>query len=90
MKQLDPSVGSKVLPALMTRPMWWFRWSALPTVLAGLRLFRQILFADARNSGNPARAMHWFRWRLPVWMAACALIYLLRLPRETIFNSARV
>jgi uncharacterized membrane protein len=33
MKQLEPAVRAKMFPALMTRAMWWFRWSALVTVL---------------------------------------------------------
>jgi uncharacterized membrane protein len=90
MKQLDPSVRGKVFLVLMTRAMWWFRWSALATVLAGLRYFWQILIADARNSGHLARAWHWFGWWLLVWIAAYALIYLLQLPSRTIFNSAWV
>lgn len=87
MRQLDSSVRSKVFPVLMTRAMWWFRWSGLVTVLAGLRYFWQILLADARNSGNPARASHWFGGWLLVWIAAYVLIYLLQLPSKTIFNS---
>ena len=33
--------------------MYWFRWSALVTVLVGLRYFTIILKADAINAGKP-------------------------------------
>src|SRR5580704_12955699 len=35
MKELDASTKGKVMPALMTRALWWFRMSAALTVLAG-------------------------------------------------------
>src|SRR5579863_6990322 len=59
MKTLDASVRAKVFPALMSRAMWWFRWSALVTVLAGVRYYWQILSADAHNAGNPGLAWRW-------------------------------
>src|SRR5271155_535257 len=75
MKQLDASVRGKVFPVLMTRAMWWFRWSALVTVLAGLRYYWQILAGDALVAGNPALAWHWMGEWLLVWIMAYALIY---------------
>ena len=35
MKKLDGPTKGKVIPALMPSALWWFRWSALVTVLAG-------------------------------------------------------
>ena len=35
MQELDPATRGKVMPGLMMRALWWFRWSALVTVLAG-------------------------------------------------------
>ena len=52
MKQLDAAVRGKVFPVLMSRAMSWFRWSALITVVVGLRYYFTILSADAHNSGN--------------------------------------
>src|SRR5262245_45184584 len=34
--QLDPPTRMKVVPALMPRALWWFRWSSVVTVLAGI------------------------------------------------------
>ena len=39
MKQLDASVRGKVYLVMMARAMTWFRWSALITVVVGLRYF---------------------------------------------------
>ncbi|HVB85069.1 MAG TPA: hypothetical protein VNK23_00180, partial [Candidatus Dormibacteraeota bacterium] len=39
LQQIEAPVRAKLFPALMSRAMWWFRWSALVTVLAGLRYF---------------------------------------------------
>jgi uncharacterized membrane protein len=36
MKSLDAGTKGKVVPQLMPPALWWFRWSALVTVLAGL------------------------------------------------------
>ena len=39
MRELDASTKGKVMPALMTRAVWWFRMSAVLAVLAGLAYF---------------------------------------------------
>lgn len=82
MKQLDASVRGKVFPVLMTRAMWWFRWSALVAVLVGMRYFFILLAASAQNSGNPSLAVRSFLWWLVVWLVAYALIYPLQLPSK--------
>jgi uncharacterized membrane protein len=88
MKQLDAPVRGKVFPALMERAMWWFRWSAALTVLAGLRYFWLLLAADARNAGDPALALRWFGWWLLVWCVAFVLIYPFQLPHKGTLDSA--
>ncbi len=87
MKQLDASVRGKIYPLLMERAMWWFRWSALITVLVGLRYFAIILSDDARNAGNPSLTVHWFGWWTLVWLAAYALIYPFQIPSSGILNN---
>src|SRR5271165_593017 len=52
MKELDASTKGKVMPALMTRALWWFRMSAVLTVLAGLAYFGNIVGVDAHNGGG--------------------------------------
>lgn len=88
MKQLEAGVRAKVYPVLMSRAMAWFRWSALVTVVLGLRYFFKLLFLDARNSGEPGLAMRWFGWWLLVWLAAYAVIYALQLPAKGWLDSA--
>jgi uncharacterized membrane protein len=87
MKELDPQVRAKVYPILMPRAMWWFRWSALVTVLAGLRYFWQVLAADAANAGEPWLAWQWLGWWALVWAVAYALIYALQLPGDKLFHN---
>ena len=87
MRQLDASVRAKLIPVLMTRAMWWFRWSAVVTVLAGMRYFSIILTADAQNAGDPALAWRWMGLWLLVWIAAFALMYPFQLPSKGVFNS---
>ncbi len=52
MKEMDASSKAKIVPSLMPRALWWFRWSAVITVLAGLAYWGQIVGADARNGGG--------------------------------------
>jgi uncharacterized membrane protein len=90
MKQLEAPIRAKLYPVLMTRAMNWFRWSALITVLVGLRYYFTILSADAHNSGNPSLALPWFGWWLLVWLVAYALIYPFQLPSNGILNNPLV
>jgi Predicted membrane protein len=53
MKALDGPTKGKVIPQLMPRALWWFRWGALITVLVGLMYYAMyILKADANNAGK--------------------------------------
>jgi len=53
MKSLDGPTKGKVIPQLMPRALWWFRWGALITVLVGLTYYAMyILNADANNAGK--------------------------------------
>jgi len=87
MKSLEPAVRAKVFPTLMSRAMWWFRWSALVTVLAGLRYFWLILAADAHNAANPSLALRWFGEWMLVWAVAYALIYPFQLPHQGVLDN---
>lgn len=53
MKALDGPTKGKVIPQLMPRALWWFRWGALITVLVGLMYYAMyILKADAHNANK--------------------------------------
>lgn len=53
MRALDPAIRGKVMPPLMTRALWWFRWSAMITVLAGISYWMITVSHDVHT----ARAM---------------------------------
>lgn len=88
MKKLDAPVRAKLYPVMMERAMWWFRWSALVTVLVGLRYFAVILAEDARNAEDPSLTLKWLGAWFVVWLAAYALIYPLQMPRGGFLGSA--
>jgi uncharacterized membrane protein len=57
-RQLDPSLRAKVMPGLMSRALFWFRWAAVATVLAGIWYWMTIVASDARNAGvSPGTAI---------------------------------
>ena len=52
MEAANPATRAAVIPPLMSRAMWWFRWSAVVTVLAGIAYWMRIGGADARNAST--------------------------------------
>jgi uncharacterized membrane protein len=53
MKVLDGPTKGKVIPQLMPRALWWFRWGAAITVLVGLAYFAMYMVAkDAKVQAN--------------------------------------
>jgi len=75
---------------LMPRAMSWFRWSALVTVLVGLRYFSIHLLSDAKLAGNPSLVGKWFGEWFLVWLVAYVFIYGFQLPAKGILNSVWV
>jgi len=90
MKQCDPKLRIKIYPELMPRAMSWFRWSALVTVLVGLRYFSIHLLSDAKLAGNPSLVGKWFGEWFLVWLVAYVFIYGFQLPAKGILNSVWV
>lgn len=70
MKKLDGPTKKSVIPELMPRALWYFRWGAVVTVLVGLAYYAQyILGSNARNAGaNP------WAW-LGVWLLVVLVLY---------------
>jgi len=55
-KALDPETKKKVNPDMLGRALWYFRWGAVVTVLAGLAYFAMyILKTDVNNANNLGR-----------------------------------
>jgi uncharacterized membrane protein len=89
-KELDPPLRMKLYPALMSRAMWWFRWSSVITVLVGLRYFILILQADASREVQPGIAWRWLGYWFVVWLVAYALLYPLQMPMQGLLDKGWV
>lgn len=88
MQGLDSPTRGKVMPALMLRAMWWFRWSALITVLVGLAYWGQVASAAAQASGaTPGAMMASF---FLIWTAVWGIYHALLLPEKGILNNGWV
>jgi uncharacterized membrane protein len=51
-KGLDAETKKKINPDLLGRTLWWFRWGALITVLAGLTYFAMYILKPDVNNAN--------------------------------------
>ena len=72
-QELDAKTRGIVVPKLMRRALWWFRWSALVTVLAGIAYWMHIVASDVRNAvsaGEPASAGMMFGAFFGLWTLA--------------------
>lgn len=49
-RELDAKSTGIVVPKLMSRALWWFRWSAVLTVLVGFGYWNHIVAIDAQNA----------------------------------------
>ena len=72
MKQVDAGMKPKVFEHMTLPALWWFRWSALVTVVAGFWYWAQIyVAADAeRNDQSPWPTVGLF---VLIWIAAWAV-----------------
>lgn len=90
MKALDAPTKKVVVPELMPRALWYFRWGALITVLAGLGYYAMYILAPdvrtaERNGGDANTWVLLLVW-LVIAVAAWAVFFLV-LPR---MNDGRV
>jgi len=77
MKEIDASTKGKVVPKLLPRTLWWFRWGAVVTVLAGLLYFIILLWRDAERTGSTSVAWKWLGLWLVVWVVVWFILYAL-------------
>lgn len=49
-QELDAKTKLAVVPNLMPKALWWFRWSSVLTVLAGIGYWMHIVGTDVRNA----------------------------------------
>ena len=88
MNELEPTTRAKITPGLMLRVMWWFRWAAVVTVLAGLAYWGNIVGSDARNAGaSPGGAFLSF---FLIWTLTWAILYALLIPGKGLLNKGWV
>jgi uncharacterized membrane protein len=87
MKELDAPAKGKVIPNLMPKALWWFRWTAVVTWLAGFRYFMIYLKADAENAHEPALFGKWMGIWFGVWVLAFVVIYGLLMMAQTVLKN---
>jgi uncharacterized membrane protein len=73
LKSLDPAIRAKVFPELASRGLWWLRWSAMITWIAGFRYFMILAKTDAVNAGRPYAWGGWLGIWFGCWLAAFAI-----------------
>jgi len=83
MKALDATTKSKVVPQLMPRVLWWFRWGAALTVLSGLLYYLMILGSE------PLFGQTFLTWVIVV-IVAYALMYGILQVSQGSLNNGRV
>jgi uncharacterized membrane protein len=88
MKELDSATKGKVLPSLMSRALWWFRFSAVLTVLMGFAYWQSIVATDAHNGGGSVgTATSSF---FLIWTIAWALMYACLIPGKGVLDKGPV
>src|SRR5437764_8916326 len=82
-KGLDAETKKKVNPELLSRTLWWFRWGAVVTVLAGLTYYAMyILSSEAKNAGLNG-GVYLGIWLVIVLVTYAILYFLYRVPALT-------
>lgn len=77
-KNLDADTKKKVNPDLLSRALWYFRWGAVVTVLAGLAYFAMyILKADVNNANTLGGGDLNVWWILGAWLTYPIVLFLL-------------
>lgn len=77
-KGLDAETKKKVNPDLLGRALWWFRWGALVTVVAGLGYFAMyILKADVANANALGGGHVNLGFVLLAWLTYPVVLFLL-------------
>ncbi|HLA09291.1 MAG TPA: urate hydroxylase PuuD [Pyrinomonadaceae bacterium] len=77
-KGLDADTKKKVNPDLLSRALWWFRWGAVVTVVAGLAYFAMyILKTDVNNANVLADGDLNLWWILGAWLTYPIVLFLL-------------
>ncbi|MBA2703779.1 MAG: urate hydroxylase PuuD [Blastocatellia bacterium] len=77
-KALDPDTKKKVNPDLLGRALWYFRWGAVVTVLAGLAYFAMYtLKTDITNANNIGGGSINLWWVLFAWLTYPIVLFII-------------
>jgi len=74
--ELDATTRQKVVPNLMPKALWWFRWSSVVTVLVGIAYWMHIVGTDVRNAvagGDQVSGGAMFGGFFVIWTLAFAV-----------------
>ena len=92
LQQLTAEQRVLVVPRLMPKALWWFRWSSVLTVLAGLAYWGHIVGGDARAAvavGEPASVGRVMGSFFLIWTIAFAIeMGMLMSPAEVLRKGA--
>jgi uncharacterized membrane protein len=69
-KELDPDTKKKVNPSLLSRTLWYFRWGAVVTVLAGLTYYAMYILATESKAAGVSTGLY-----LAIWLAIVLVTY---------------
>ena len=76
-KGLDPDTKKKVNPELLGRTLWFFRWGAVLTVLAGLMYFAMYILVPAVKNENTLDGANLNVWVvLLVWLSYPIVLFI--------------
>jgi uncharacterized membrane protein len=76
-KGLDADTKKKVNPDLLSRTLWYFRWGAVVTVLAGLAYYAMyILKTDVNNANTLGNGKLNLWWILIAWLTYPIVLFL--------------
>jgi uncharacterized membrane protein len=76
LKELDPVTKTAVVPKLMPKALWWFRWSSVVTVLLGIVYWMHLVATDVHNataSGESASGLTLTLSFFVIWTLAFAV-----------------
>jgi uncharacterized membrane protein len=88
MKELDAPTKGKVVPNLMPKALFWFRWGAVGTVLAGLLLHMGTVTSESH--GLPAYFWEWILIVVVTFSLGAVLIRQLKKDGRVLFAAVTV
>jgi len=75
-KGIDADTKKKVNPDLLGRALWYFRWGAVVTVLAGLMYYAMVILkADVTNANNIGNAHVNIWYVLVIWLLYAIVLF---------------